>query len=330
MSDRQKTANYRRCYITDGQGNDASGSQTLQDLLSAAAKAVKQPWLRALGASNSSHQLLTYLMTKNSCLCGELVYYEPGRKIPLVDIQPDGTTWHDTIHPNDSTGKRRKFQEQSLYFAVRENHVAIIQSTSLQSDELQSFLDWLIHSKANLSPLTLIALQNLPAKSTLEKLKDHKIKAIKFGDRLFTSVKEEVVPQAGEPKPKRKRFVQRIETSPKIFDILVGLGVGGPILESLKANPDPGAIQVDVEISYRSRSEKEASKVLHSLASTLGKQDGLETEIMLDGKSSIKGDELTIRGLVIVQCPDGCVAMDDALSKLSLWLAEQIKSGKVI
>ena len=51
---------------------------------------------------------------------------------------------------------------------------------------------------------------------------------------------------------------------------------------------------------------------------------------LLDGKCSIKGDELTIRGLVIVQCPDGCVAMDDALSKLSLWLAEQIKSGKVI
>ena len=329
MSDRQKTANYRRCHITDGQGNGASGGQTLQDLLNATAKAVKQPWLRALGVSNSSHQLLTYLMTKNSCLCGELVYYEPGRKIPLVDIQADGTTWHDTIHPNDSTGKRRKFQEQSLYFAVRENHVAIIQSTSLQADELQSFLDWLIHSKANLSPLTLIALQNLPAKSALDKLKDHKIKGIKFGDRLFTNVREEVVPQAGEPTPKRKRFVQRIETSPKIFEILVGLGVGGPILESLKANPDPGAIQVDVEISYRSRSEKEAAKVLHSLASTLGKQDGLETEILLDGKSSIKGDELTIRGPVTVQCPDGCVAMDDALSKLSLWLAEQIKSGKV-
>jgi hypothetical protein len=329
MSDRPKTANYRRCYITDGQGNDASGGQTLQDLLIAASQSVDRPWLRALGTSNSSHQLLTYLMTKNSCLCGELAYYEPGRKIPLVDIQPDGSTWQDTIHPKDSTGKQRKFQEQSLYFAVRENHVAIIQSVSLQSDELQSFFDWMIHTKAKLVPLTLIALQNLPAKSALEKLKDHKIKSIKFGDRLFTTVKEPIVPQPGEQISKRKRFVQRIETSPKIFDILVGLGVGGSILESLKANPDPGAIQVDVEISYRSRSEKEAVKVLHSLASTLGKHDGLETEIMLDGKSSIRGDELTIRGPVMVQCPDGCVAMDDALSKLSLWLAEQIKSGKV-
>jgi hypothetical protein len=329
MSDRTKTANYRRCYITDGAGNDASGGQTLQALLLTASQSVKRPWLRGLGASNSAHQLLTYVMTKNSCLCGELVYYEPGRKIPLVDIQADGTTWQDTIHPKDATGKQRKFQEQSLYFAIRENHVAVIQSISLQSDELQSFFDWLIHSKAGLVPSTLIALQNLPSKSALEKLKDHKIKGIKFGDRLFTSVKEEYVPQPGEQAPKRKRFVQRIETSPKIIEILLGLGVGEPILESLKANPDPGAIQVDVEISYRSRSEKEAGKILHALASTLGKQDGLETEILLDGKSSIKGEELTIRGPVVVQCPDGCVAMDDALSKLSLWLAEQIKSGKV-
>ena len=68
---------------------------------------------------------------------------------------------------------------------------------------------------------------------------------------------------------------------------------------------------------------------MKALASTLGKQDGLETEIRLDGKSSIKGDELSIRGNVSVQCPDGCVAMDDALSKLSRWLMEQIKSGKV-
>ena len=79
-------------------------------------------------------------MTKNACLCGELVYYEPGRQTPLVDIQPEGTTWYDTIHPKDSTGKQRKFQEQSLFFAIRENRVGIIQSTSLQSDELQSFL----------------------------------------------------------------------------------------------------------------------------------------------------------------------------------------------
>ena len=330
MSDRSKTAHYRRCYLTDGQNSDASGGQTLQELLAAASKAVPRPWLRAIGVGNAAHQLLTVLISKNSCLCGEVVFYEPGRKIPLVDIEKDGSTWQDTIHPKDSAGRRRQFQEQSLFFAVRENHVAIMQSVSLQADELQAFLSWLIQTKANLVPNALIGLQNLPAKSALEKLKDHKIKGIKFGDRLFTSVREQCPPEPGKPATNRRRFVQRLEASPRIVDILVALGIAQPIIDKLAVNPDPGAIQVDVEITYRSRSEKEAVGVLYSLAATLGKQDGLETEIRLSGDSSIKGDELSLRGPVTVQCPAGCVAVDDALSKLSRWLAEQIKSGKVI
>ena len=268
-------------------------------------------------------------MSKNSCLCGEVVFYEPGRKIPLVDIEKDGSTWQDTIRPQDSAGKVRQFQEQSLFFAVRENHVAIIQSISLQSDELLAFFTWLLQTKGSLVLSTLIDLQNLPAKSALEKLKDHKIKGIKFGDRLFTSVKEECPPEPGKSPTKRKRFVQRLEASPRIVDILIGLGIAQPIIDKLATNPDPGAIQVNVEISYRSRSEKEAVGVLHSLAATLGKQEGLETEIRLDGNSCIRGDELSLRGPVSVQCPEGCVAVDDALSKLSRWLADQIKAGKV-
>src|SRR5947209_2332704 len=173
MSERTKTANYRRCYVTDGQGKDASGGQTLQTLIATASGSTPRPWLRALGMGHSAHQLLTLLISKNSCLCGEVVYYEPGRKIPLVDIEKDGSTWQDTIRPSDSTGKLRQFQEQSLFFAIRENHVAVIQSISLQSDELQEFIAWLVQTKAGLLPSAFISLQNLPAKSALEKLKDH-------------------------------------------------------------------------------------------------------------------------------------------------------------
>lgn len=331
MSDRPRTANYRRCYLTDGQNHDASGGETLQSLIIAASKSVKRPWLRPIGVGDTAHQLLTDLVSKNSCICGEIVFYEAGRKIPLVDVEGDGSTWRDTIHPKDSMGKDRKFQEHSLYFAIRENHVAVIQSVSLNSDDLQSLLAWMLQTKAALVPNALISLQNLPSKAALQKLKDHKIKAIKFGERLFTKIKEETPPDPDRKQPlKRKRYTHRIATSARIVDVLVGLGIAQPIIDKLSKNPDPGAIQVDVEIRYQSRSEKEATAVLQSLASTLGSQDGLDTEIILDGKSSIKGDELTLRGSIIVQHPFGCISSDDALSKLSKWLAEQIRSRKVL
>lgn len=330
MSERQKTALYRKCHLTDGHDQDASDGYTLQSAIEAASKTVTRPWVRALGIAGSAHQLLTDLVSKNSCLCGEIAFYEPGRKIPLVDIEADGTTWRDTIHPNDSKGKKRKFQEQSLYFAVRENHIAILQSVSLQAEELQAFLSWFLQSRANLLPDALIHLQNPPAPAALEKLKDHSIKGIRFGERLFTSVREPDPTKPQAANSKRKRWIQRIETSPRLLDMLVAMGVGRPIIEKLAANPDPGAIQVDVDISYRSRTEKDAVAVLHALADTLGKQDGLDPTIKLDGKSSIKGSELTIRGDIKVQCPSGCIAVDDALSKLSLWLVEKIKTKKII
>jgi len=326
MSLRAKTALYRKCHLTDGAGKDASDGLNLQDALKQASLSVTKPWVRALGAGGAPHQLLTRLTTKNFCTCGEIAYYEPGRKIPLVDIEANGDTWQDTIHPTDTKGVHRKFQEQSIYFAIRENHIAMLQSVSFQSDDLEMYLQWLIQEKASLLPNALIHLQNPPARIALEKLKDHKIKGIKIGERLFTNTRE-VDPSKSTSK--RKRYIQRIETSPRLLDILTTLGVGKPIIEKLSENPDPGSIQVDIDISYRSRNEKDSISILTALADTLGKQEGLDTEIRLDGKSSIKGSELTVKGQINVQCPDGCIASEDALSKLSDWLIQQIKTGKM-
>ena len=329
MNPKPRTANYRRCYITDGQTADASGGQTLQQALVSASKSVQQPWLRRLGVGVEAYQLLTWLVSKNSCLCGELVFYEHNRKIPLVDFEKDGSTWQAAIYPKDATGRNRNFQEQSLVFAVRENHVAIIQSIGLQADELQEFFAWLIQSQAGLLKNSFISLQNLPAKSALDKLKDHKIRGIKIGEQLFTKVGEERPDDGKGAAPKRRRLIQRIEANPRIIEVLKALGIAQPIIEKLAQDPDPGSIQVDLDISYRSRTEKESRSLLNCLAATIGKQDGLGAEIRLDGKSVIKGDELSLRGQLSVQCEAGCMATDDAFSKLSAWLAEQIKEGKV-
>jgi hypothetical protein len=188
---------------------------------------------------------------------------------------------------------------------------------------------WLIQSRANLQTSSLIDLQNLPAKTALDKLKDHSIRNVKLGEKLFTSVKEEVKSddKAQGERPRRKKYVQRLETSPRLINVLLGLGVDQPILDRLSKNPDPGSIHVDIEISYRSRSEKDAVAVLHSLAGTLGKQEGLDTEITLSGNSVIRGDELSVRGPISIQCPNGCFSVDDALTKLSRWLVDKIKSG---
>lgn len=325
MGERQKTAQYRRACLADGQGKDASTGATLQELIERAVEVVGKPHKRALGMDGSSHQLLTEFSHRNSCFCGELVAYEDDRKIPLVDVTPDGAIWQGAIPPRDTQGTPRKFQEQSLYFAVVGNHVAVIQSPAFNADKLRDFLTWLIQHKAGLTPTAVLALENIPTRSAVEKLKDHPVRGVWLGEKLFTKVKEPYVPGPGETPNPRKRYNYNIKPNGKIMQLLRDMGVSGALIDKISGSPDPGSVDVAIDISYRSRSEKDAVELVRALASVVGKSEDLTAEIRLDGKNKISGEELSIKGTITVQCPSGCISRDDAFAKLSLWLIGQIK-----
>ncbi len=329
MSDRIKTAQYRRACLADGQGTDASEGFTLQDLVERAVDSVAKPYERDLGTDGSCHQLLTEVSRRNSCFCGELVAYEDGRKIPLVDVTADGSTWQGAIPPLDTKGTPRKFQEQSLYFAIAANHVAVIQSPSLNADKLRDFLTWLIQHKAGLAPKAILTLENIPARSAVEKLKDHPVRGVWLGEKMFTKIKEPYVAAPGEKPNPRKRHIHSIRPNNKIMQLLRDLGVSGALIDKICSSRDPGSVDVAIDISYRSRGEKDAVELVRALASLVGKSDDLNAEIRLDGKNKISGEELSIRGAINVQCPSGCISRDDAIAKLSLWLNSQIKGLKL-
>ena len=127
MIPRKKKASYRR-FVIDGHVDGKSDQKTLEELLTDAFANVKRPISRKLISDDSYHQGVTIFTTRNSCLCGEVVSYEPSKKIPLMGYQDDGTTWQGLAEPVDGEGKKRNLQEHGIVFAVRENHVALIQS----------------------------------------------------------------------------------------------------------------------------------------------------------------------------------------------------------
>lgn len=327
---KKKTVNYRRC-IADAPADITPSSQfNLQKLLDESKEVVQKPLMRPIGLDGSRTQFLAYLVSKQGCTCGTLVLCEKNKLIPLVDAENDGSTWQGTIEPKDENGKKRRLQEQALFFAVRENHIAVIQTKELAIKDLQDFVVWLIQSKANKAEGWLFVLQNLPSQKAFNKLKDHKIKEIKIGKNAFSMVKTELPEEKGEAEGKRKRYSKAIHSDPMIMSWLKKLTDDDTLLEDLKNSDDPGSIYVELQISYRSRSEKDAQKVMQAIAATIGDQPELSPEIKLDGKSKIKGEELTIVGSVDVQCPSGNISADDAMARLADWLNESIKSGKVL
>lgn len=327
MSLRPKTVAYRKV-VFDGHGAQALD---LQSLLESAVKKVQLPHLRKLDDGGTLRQLLAKTSKRSGCLCGKLVVYEKGKHIPLIDVQPDGSTWEDTAVPTDGTGTARDLEEHCLYFAIRENHVALVQSLTHRAPQLADFLAWLIEEKAGLLPSSSFALVNLPSRSAMDKLKDRKVKSVRFSEKLMCRVQSPAPAQenSGTSKGRKKKHVYHFKPSDRLFELLASFGLSGAILDDLKESPDPGKVDVVVDFRYRSRKEKKSVEALRALAVALGGSQDVDTEVHLEGKSVIKGDELSVGGTINVQCPNGCVAVDDVFTRLSEWLSTTIKGGQV-
>jgi hypothetical protein len=324
---KSRTVNYRRCVAESADAVDKNEKFDLQGLLENAKKINVQPWSRPIGLGGTQSQYLMYLTNKQQCLCGSLVLCED-KLIPLVDSQKDGTPWEGKVEPKDAEGNKRKLEEHALFFAVRENHIAIVQTKELSISDLQDFLIWFIHTKAQLATGWSFHLLNLPAQSAIEKLKDHSIRGVKIGRKPFWIEKTPV--PSKKTATKRQHYTRTLKTDPLLFGVLKKVIKDDALVDELMKSKDPGSIYVALEISYRSRDEKDGQEVMRAVAASFGANADLSPEIRLNGKTKIKGEELTIAGQVDIQCPDGNFSKDDAMTRIAEWLLESIKSGRVL
>jgi hypothetical protein len=321
---------YRLCQADFKDGHTPPSAFKLQDVLLQASKAKERPWMRVIDIAGNRTHLLAHLVHKQSCLCGTLVLSEKNKSIPLIDVEPNGNTWEGVTLPKDKEGILRRLQEQALYFAIRENHVAISQSKELDIGDLVDFLAWFIQGEAKLHVGALFTLTNLPSKSALEKLKDRRIKGISIGRNAFSIVKEPICSDEPKSTSKRKRYETHIETDSLAMDLLKRLLGDNSILDDIAKSGNPGKIRVELQISYRSRKETDAQEVMRAIAAIAGGNQDLNPEIQLEGDTKISGAEMTIKGTISVQAPSGIISADDAMARLSDWLNDAIITGRVI
>lgn len=329
-SKKNRPVYYRLCQADFKDGHTSSSAFILQDALSKASSATARPWMRVIDIAGNRTQLLAYLVNKQSCLCGTLILSEKNKSIPLVDVEPNGITWEGASLPKDDKGILRRLQEQTLYFAIRENHVAVSQSKELDIGDLVDFLTWLIQGEAKLHVGALFTLTNLPSKSALDKLKDLKIKGISIGRNAFSLIKEPIHSDGPKSTSKRKHYETRIETDSLAMSLLKQILGNNTILEDIAKSGNPGKIRVELQISYRSRKETDAQDVMKAIAAIAGGNQDLNPEIKLEDNTKISGDEMTIKGTISVQAPSGIISADDAMARLSDWLNDAISSGRVI
>lgn len=272
---------------------------------------------------------------------GVLLRYAPGTNPVFVvdDEKAVKLTVEQLSAPETDDGKRRELVDAMLYFGIADNHLVMMQSSSLRSDHLERHLQWLLHKSRALPDANTFQLIDQPPKAVRERLMKAKVKELDIGGALTpVPVAKPAVTSPGAQPGEIKTSVAVLEES-STHDI----GEGGTgIIDAIKRLLDPDqAARLDFEkmaganieyvlkIRYRNSTTEDGQTLMNTLGSALRHADSVETRIKLHGGGEIKGDQLRLSGNVRVDTYNGIPASSEVFEVIRAWLLEKLKSGDI-
>lgn len=302
--------------------------ETLQELIQASIKALPKAKKRreVIGGTEDYYRLINNFSVVDGAFCGVMVAYESGTNALTLSEEEDAETYTiEQLAPPAQDGKRREFLDGLLFFAIRSNHVAVIQSQSLRSAEFEQHLLWLIKQASKVNQGVLFSLDDSISKRVVEKIKQQHVKTIQIGGPLV------VAKDAGghvldyEQRSSKKQSFTIGGFGP---DLLNALGRRLPKSLKFKDALDEN-IKLSLQIQYiRSVSDK-GQQLLDTLAIALRNHDGSDTKLILNDGSEVTGEHLKLTANLKLTTINGVVLPDSAFVELVNWLNGLIKSGDV-
>ena len=361
---KQKTIHYKNVVI--------SGSPNLQSLLDGAlgdAGAIKRPNQRQQKA-NAEDTVVIFVnrFTKyNGMSIGQLVYLEKGRQQPYITVDDEADFYSieslssDEIpeqRPNADIEtseakpaeqvikKRREFVESILYFGVLDNHMVILQSSSLQSRHLEAHLTWLLTScTSTIAEGSMLVLSDKPAESVFQKMEKAPAKSIHFGAPLTTELAidpsqptqptqptQSNTPPAGVAQPIDEVHASKVRFEPTGVAAAIISAVAPGLLDrlNLQESLDEANIHLALEITYNRKTTKTGQEVIDSIATSLRHSPASDVVINLQGGGKITGDELKLSGTVNVEyLPSGLINEGSLFHEMHRWLNTKISSSEI-
>ncbi|HLP98186.1 MAG TPA: hypothetical protein VK149_07055 [Sideroxyarcus sp.] len=325
-----KSISYRRCLIAPKSG------QTLQQLVSAALKNLQtaNQRMEPLDSQSTEIRVIGKHKVVNKMLCGYLSTYERGKSQAVITDDPQAASLSlGAIPPQPvKNGKRQEYIPGVLYFAVFDNHVALMQTTSLRGSSLESHLAWLLKSKTTtLSATTSIVLSDEAQKATKERIRKSHVKSIAFGQPLMTELSPATSKKSTDAQKIDKKT--RFKPSGPIFDLLKQY-FDDQKFEKLGLNEIfDGNLEVWIELRYpkyqRSHAEN-TIKLMDNLGIGLRDIEGENVALELADGHKVSGSELKISGSVEVAVnSNGLPDEDSVWNKMTDWLSGQITNGVV-
>lgn len=338
----QKVVGYRRCVMTPKQ------NVNLQQLVLAALLEKSKPADRyePLNASSSELRCIGQHTTIQACLCGYLTSFERGASQPVIGDDANAAALRLGALPPPAASKgavQQQYVPGVVYFAIFQNHVAIVQSSTVRTRALEAHLSWLLKERTSSLPAGVgLALSDEAQKATKEKIRRSHVKSISLGQPLMAEVTAEedvisavsIAPLPGADSGGKKKPVKKFRPGGPMVDLIRSYFDDQNSFEKLGFDEVfDGNLEVWIEIRYpkRSRSKPEdAMRLMDTLGIALRDVEGDQVALKLADGKTVTGAELKIASTIDVPMLANRLPDENKLwEEMSAWLMQQIANGVV-
>ena len=311
---------------------------TLQDLLQKALRKLtvrkRHETISEVNSDGSGTPSQEWMRLINSprvfagCNCGVMVLYSSSLHRMVIDTEVNKNSDElDVSKLPPPAGKQ--FIETPLYFAIRDNHIVVLQSISLRADALESHLNWLLFTAGYIDEKQRIELSDVIPEETRIKLAKSPVKSIQLRGAFFE--------QASSP----------VYESGKGGDVTkslkVATGMGLNLLKSILPKNQYSALKVeemidipDVQIRLeirvvgKKKDDKTDDRVMRNIMNSLRHvEDADLVQVEVEGVGTIKGEAMRVHDHKTIDSIDGVLETADAFDVMQRWLVTLVDKGTI-
>ncbi len=289
-------------------------SQAIYETKTALEDRSSQEWLRLINSPRSV----------SGFKCGTFVSYSPDMHHMVIAIAQANEDELDVSKHPPPSGKR--FMEAPLYFAVRDNHVVILQSMALRVEAFESHLNWLLIKTGAIQNGESVRLSDAIPGEIKKKLKNRTIKKITLKSPFYDNQATDVVEQ------------QSLSSSIKAaagkgLDILKGI-IPSVQYDKLVAQDltDVSDIQLNLEIKVigRRKADTHDEQAMRALMDAIRHVDNPDlVQADVEGIGTIKGSELRVHDFRNIKAIDGVLDTADTYDTMCTWLISLVDNNRI-
>lgn len=233
-------------------------------------------------------------------------------------------------------GKKREFLDSVMYIAAFKNHLAIIQSATLRTGELERYLNWFLKKTGVMSEGHI--LLSPQATSHIQKqLEKSDIKSIKIGTPLVETIDNEPIESYKEIKSIDTKSIKVTPKGRGLDMLLSAFGGDISLLKDFGINPDDIAndaiegsdIQVSLELTYKRHATKKSKQILNDVSKAMRHAHPDDITLDIENVGKLKGSALNIRKNLTIKYYNGILDPEDLYLKIQTWMTEQIELDEI-